>query len=118
MKNTREIPFWAGAHHEKVDGSGYPNGLKGEEIPLGARIIAVADVFEALTSKRHYRDPMPTEEALEILKKGINTAFDQRIVEAFINYYQKTFIQKKALLGLYQTVSPRPLIQELSSSLH
>ena len=113
-----EIPLLAGAHHEKVDGSGYPNGLKGEEIPLGARIIAVADVFEALTSKRHYRDPMPIDEAIDILKEGINTAFDQKIVEAFIKFYQKTFIQKKALIGLYETVSPRPLIQEPASTLH
>ncbi|MBP7494657.1 MAG: HD domain-containing protein, partial [Spirochaetales bacterium] len=52
----REVPIIAGAHHEWIDGSGYPRGLKGEEIPLGARIIAVADFFEAITAKRHYRD--------------------------------------------------------------
>jgi HD-GYP domain-containing protein (c-di-GMP phosphodiesterase class II) len=113
-----EIPLWAGAHHEKYDGTGYPNGLQGEEIPLGARIIAVADVFEALTSKRHYRDPMLTDEALEILKEGINTAFDEKIVEAFIRYYQKTFTWNKARIGLYETVGPRPLIQDPSSTLH
>jgi HD-GYP domain-containing protein (c-di-GMP phosphodiesterase class II) len=114
-----EIPFLAGAHHEKVDGTGYPKGLKGEEIPLGARIIAVADVFEALTAKRHYRDPMEPEEALNILKEGINTAFDKKIVEAFFSYYQKTFIQNKARpLGLYETLSPRPLIQGPASTLH
>ncbi len=92
----REIPAWAGAHHEKFDGSGYPKGLKGEEIPLGARIIAVADVFEALTSKRHYRDPMPTEEALEILKQESNKAFDGKVVEAFLRYYQTTLASQKA----------------------
>ena len=89
--NYSEIPLLAGAHHEKIDGSGYPNGLKGEEIPLGARIIAVADVFEALTAKRHYRDPMPVDEAIRHLREGINTSFDQKIVEAFIKYYQKTY---------------------------
>jgi HD-GYP domain-containing protein (c-di-GMP phosphodiesterase class II) len=89
--NYSEIPLLAGAHHEKIDGSGYPNGLKGEEIPLGARIIAVADVFEALTAKRHYRDPMPVDEAIRHLREGINTSFDEKIVEAFIKYYQKTY---------------------------
>ncbi len=89
--NYSEIPLLAGAHHEKIDGSGYPQGLKGEEIPLGARIIAVADVFEALTAKRHYRDPMDIDEAVRILKAGINTAFEQKIVDAFLNYYQKTY---------------------------
>ena len=89
--NYSEIPLLAGAHHEKIDGSGYPLGLKGEEIPLGARIIAVADVFEALTAKRHYRDPMKIDEAIRHLKEGINTSFDQKIVEAFIKYYQKTY---------------------------
>ncbi len=89
--NYSEIPLLAGAHHEKMDGSGYPNGLKGEEIPLGARIIAVADVFEALTAKRHYRDPMKIDEAISHLKEGVNTAFDQKIVEAFLRYYQKTY---------------------------
>ena len=60
----QEVPAIAGAHHEKIDGTGYPNRLRGDSIPLGARIIAVADVFEALTSKRHYRDPMPLPEVL------------------------------------------------------
>jgi HD-GYP domain-containing protein (c-di-GMP phosphodiesterase class II) len=113
-----EIPFWAGAHHEKIDGTGYPNGLKGEEIPLGARIIAVADVFEALTAKRHYRDPMLPKEALNILQAGIGSAFDKKIVEAFIRYYQRTFIQSKGFLGLYETLSPRTLIQEEVLTLH
>ncbi len=89
--NYSDIPLLAGSHHEKMDGSGYPNGLKGDEIPLGARIIAVADVFEALTAKRHYRDPMNIDEAIRHLREGINTAFDQKIVEAFLKYYQKAY---------------------------
>jgi HD-GYP domain-containing protein (c-di-GMP phosphodiesterase class II) len=84
----KEIPSIAGFHHEKVDGTGYPLGLKGEAIPLGARIIAVADVFEALTAKRHYREPMKNQEALEIIKKGSGKAFDTQVVEAFGRYYQ------------------------------
>src|SRR5210317_693882 len=63
------IPSIAAAHHENIDGTGYPWGLKGEDIPLGALIISVADFFEAITSKRHYRDPMPTEIAYKLLRQ-------------------------------------------------
>jgi HD-GYP domain-containing protein (c-di-GMP phosphodiesterase class II) len=81
------IPMIAEAHHEKLDGSGYPRGLKGEEIPLGSRIIAVADFFEAITAKRIYRDPMPAPEAIEMLRRESDVHFSREIVEAFINYY-------------------------------
>ncbi|MGD9559721.1 MAG: HD-GYP domain-containing protein [Oscillospiraceae bacterium] len=79
-------PLWSGVlyHHEKVDGSGYPNGLKGEEIPLWSRIIAVADVYDALTSARPYRRPMQPAEALEYLMGGSDTAFDFDIVSALV----------------------------------
>jgi HD-GYP domain-containing protein (c-di-GMP phosphodiesterase class II) len=83
------VPEIAGSHHEKCDGSGYPNGLKGMEIPLGARIIAVADVFEAITSKRHYRNPMPENIALGIIAHQSGTHFDGEIVQAFFRYYNK-----------------------------
>jgi HD-GYP domain-containing protein (c-di-GMP phosphodiesterase class II) len=83
------VPEIAGSHHEKFDGSGYPNGLKGMEIPLGARIIAVADVFEAITSKRHYRNPMPENIALGIIAHQSGTHFDGEIVQAFFRYYNK-----------------------------
>jgi HD-GYP domain-containing protein (c-di-GMP phosphodiesterase class II) len=82
------IPAIAGAHHENIDGSGYPWGLKGDDIPLGALIIAVADFFEAITSKRHYREPMPTEIAYQLLRQHKGTRFDAQIVEAFIRYHQ------------------------------
>jgi HD-GYP domain-containing protein (c-di-GMP phosphodiesterase class II) len=85
----QEVPEIAASHHEKLDGTGYPQGLTEEEIPYGAKIIAVADVFEALTSRRHYRDPMPINEAFEYLIKGIGQEFDKDCVEAFINYYNK-----------------------------
>ncbi|MBO5278838.1 MAG: HD domain-containing protein [Lachnospiraceae bacterium] len=71
-------------HHEKWDGRGYPDGLKGEEIPLSARIMAVADVFDALVSKRIYKDAMPVEKAMQILKQDAGTHFDPEIVEVFI----------------------------------
>jgi HD-GYP domain-containing protein (c-di-GMP phosphodiesterase class II) len=82
-----EVPRVAASHHEKLDGSGYPDGLVDEEIPFGGKIIAVADVFEALTSKRHYRDPMPVSKAFDFLVENIGNHFDKTCVEAFINYY-------------------------------
>lgn len=82
----RQIPNIAGAHHEKIDGSGYPHGLKGDEIPLGSRVIAVADFFEAITAKRHYRGPMSVETALSLLREGSGSHFEPSIVGALINY--------------------------------
>ena len=87
-----EVPIVAGAHHEKFDGTGYPEGLKGEQIPLGARILAVADFFEAITAKRHYREPMPTNVAFELLREGIGRHFDARVVIAFMDYYTRAHI--------------------------
>jgi HD-GYP domain-containing protein (c-di-GMP phosphodiesterase class II) len=72
-------------HHERLDGRGYPLGLKGNEISLYAKIIAVADVFDALTSARPYRDAMTVEEALTTLCQGINTEFDRKVVHAFFS---------------------------------
>lgn len=72
-------------HHEKWDGSGYPKKLKGEEIPLSARIMAVADVFDALVSKRSYKEPFTFEKAMEIIKEGAGHHFDPKVAEAFID---------------------------------
>ncbi len=71
-------------HHEWFDGSGYPRGLAGEEIPLGARVIAVADSFDAMTSDRPYRKALGQEEALEELRMMSGTQFDARIVKVFV----------------------------------
>ena len=71
-------------HHEKWDGSGYPAGLKGKEIPLSARIIAIADVYDALVSERPYKKRMPHDKAIEIIMEGSGSHFDPDIVEAFI----------------------------------
>lgn len=87
----REVPEIAGAHHEKVDGSGYPQGLKGRDVPLGSKIIAVADYFEAVTAKRHYRAPMPLDEAFQLLRDECGKQFESRIVEAFLSYYSKAY---------------------------
>jgi Tfp pilus assembly protein PilZ len=84
-----KVPEIAGSHHEKVNGTGYPDGLVGHEVPLGSRIIAVADYFEAITAKRHYREPMPIEEAFQALFDESGRSFDKRIVSAFLSYYSK-----------------------------
>ncbi len=72
-------------HHEKWDGSGYPKGLKGEQIHIYARIVTIADVFDALCSKRCYKTIMPTDEVLEIIKKDSGTHFDPKLVDLFVN---------------------------------
>lgn len=92
----REVPEIAAAHHEKMDGSGYPRGIRGDAIPAGARIIAVADYFEAITAKRHYRDPMPVESAFTLLRAGAGQHFDAEMVEAFIRYYTRTYLNAKS----------------------
>jgi len=87
----REVPNIAGSHHERHDGSGYPKGLRGESIPMGARILAIADFFEAVTSKRHYREPMPTTDALDMLIRMSGKEFDGKVVRAFIKYYESGY---------------------------
>ncbi len=72
------------AHHERFDGTGYPRGLAGNGIPLGARIFAVADVFDALTSDRPYRQAMPESDALELIVAASGSHFDPRVVAAFV----------------------------------
>lgn len=74
----------AWTHHERMDGTGYPRGLAGDEIPLAGRIAAVADVFDALTSDRPYRRALPEHEALELIRRDRGTKFDARVVDALI----------------------------------
>lgn len=81
----RIITEMACSHHEKWDGTGYYRHLKGEEITLGGRILAVADVFDAITSKRHYRDKMPIANVLDILMKGAGSHFDKNLVDVFMS---------------------------------
>ena len=71
-------------HHERWDGSGYPSGKAGEDIPLSARIMAVADVFDALVSKRSYKDPFPFDKAMDIIREGAGTQFDPQIAQIFM----------------------------------
>ncbi|MCI7803586.1 MAG: HD domain-containing protein, partial [Oscillospiraceae bacterium] len=72
-------------HHEKWNGRGYPDGLSGEEIPLPARIMAIADVFDAVSEKRCYRDAMPLEKCFSIIEEGRDRDFDPVLVDAFMN---------------------------------
>lgn len=81
LQYAKEIAYH---HHEKWDGSGYPDGLVGAMIPLSARIVAVADVYDALRSRRPYKDPMPHEMARQILLEGRGTHFDPVLIEAFL----------------------------------
>jgi HD-GYP domain-containing protein (c-di-GMP phosphodiesterase class II) len=91
-RDMQDLPLIAAGHHENLDGSGYPFGLKGDEIPLGARIIAVADFFDALTHKRHYREPMPIEEVLELIDENTGTKFDPQVVAALKRFVWEEFI--------------------------
>ena len=86
-RDLREIPSIAAFHHERIDGTGYPFHLRDEEIPLGGKIMAVADVFDALTSLRPYRDPSPPEEAFAMLEAGIGKHYDGEVVAAFKRFF-------------------------------
>lgn len=86
---AREI---AGNHHEKWDGTGYPNGKSGEEIPLASRIVTVADVFDALTTRRPYKRAWAEEEAIEELRAQRGTSLDPRVVDAFLDLHREGLI--------------------------
>ena len=83
-ENFKIITEIACSHHEKYDGSGYYRHLAGDDIPYGGRILAVADVFDAITSRRHYRDKMPIQNVIDILISGKNKHFDGNLVDAFL----------------------------------
>lgn len=86
MALAKEIARW---HHEKWDGSGYPDGLSGDAIPISARLMALADVFDALISRRVYKPPMPYAQAHDIIIQGRGLHFDPDIVDAFIGEFDK-----------------------------
>jgi len=81
LRPALDIPY---CHHEKWDGSGYPRGLKGEEIPLAARLFAVVDVYDALTSDRPYRPAWPRQKTLEHIRQLSGSHFDPQVVETFM----------------------------------
>ncbi len=88
LKDSKDVILY---HHEKVDGSGYPNGLKGNNIPYIARIFAVADVFDALTSKRPYKKPFSLDESMNIIINDTGTHFDKEVIDAFKEIYEKMY---------------------------
>ena len=99
LQDTEDI---VGYHHEKYDGTGYGEGLSGENIPLRARIFSIADVFDALTSKRPYKEPLSYEETMGILEEGRGTHFDPLVLDSFANISKDLYdeITKKSLDGL------------------
>ena len=90
-------------HHERWDGNGYPHGLGGEEIPVGGRILAVCDVFEALTSDRVYRPAVPLADALAIMRAGRGTQFDPAVLDTFLG-------SLPAVLRLRETALDDPVV--------
>jgi HD-GYP domain-containing protein (c-di-GMP phosphodiesterase class II) len=85
-------------HHESYDGKGYPQGLKGEDIPLGARILAVADAYDAMTFHRPYRPRLTSEEALQVLTRGSGKQWDPRVVDALMEIPEQGHAALRAFL--------------------
>ena len=84
MPGLEKASLYALHHHEKFNGSGYPSGLKGEEIPIGSRIVSVIDAFDAMVASRPYKEGLPLEEALRRLVRDSGTHFDPAVVQHFI----------------------------------
>ncbi|MCD6418284.1 HD domain-containing protein, partial [bacterium] len=103
-RHLRDIPLIASEHHERWDGKGYPFGKKNDQIPLGARIIAIADVFDALTSFREYHSPMTFAEAREEIISLRGTSFDPKVVDAFIRYYDRELDPYKLRKTLWRSM--------------
>jgi len=97
-----DIPLMARYHHERMDGKGYPDGLKGEEIPTGARIVTLADSFDAMTTDRPYRKKLPLEDVLEDFRVNTGTQFDPQVVCAFCRAFLKEIegTKERRLLNL------------------
>ena len=105
-KSTTENAFLqhaeilAGSHHEKWNGEGYPRRLKGNDIPLQGRLMAIVDVYDALTNDRPYKEALTHEEAVEIIKKGVGTHFDPLINEVFLMYEKEFKHTAKSIFSL------------------
>ena len=103
IKQMRDIVPGVLCHHERADGKGYPNGLVGGQIPLVGKIVGLADSFDAMTSKRTYRDAMTVEEARTEIEKGLGTQFDEKVGRVFINsdVHQLWDIMQEGLAEIY-----------------
>ena len=115
VKKLAGISSWLKAHHERWEGKGYPDGLKGDEIPLSSRIVAIADTYDAMTSTRSYRKALDHEVAIEEIKRCSGSQFDPNLASKFIEleqiikaakenpeeYYAKySFLQKESNLKI------------------
>jgi HD-GYP domain-containing protein (c-di-GMP phosphodiesterase class II) len=98
------------AHHERWDGQGYPLGLAGEEIPLAARILAVVDAFDAMTSQRCYRRTLPFSEACQELRNCAGSRYDTLIVTAFLAVIEERIVHKVPFLSLSALLLPHALL--------
>jgi putative nucleotidyltransferase with HDIG domain len=96
LRDAAEIVL---AHHEFFDGTGYPRGLRGEQIPLGARIISIANALDAMLSDCPYRNALPMSQAREEIRHCAGTQFDPKIVEVFLSIPENHFIELRANLG-------------------
>lgn len=94
MANVRDTVLH---HHERLDGSGYPDGLQGDQIKLGARIVSICDIFEGLTANRCYRKALPPEKVVKILESEAGSKLDPELVEAFLKLYRQTGFSKGAI---------------------
>jgi HD-GYP domain-containing protein (c-di-GMP phosphodiesterase class II) len=104
-EDLADIPLVAAAHHERWDGSGYPDGLRGEEIPIGSRIVAVADAYDALTEERCYHEAWSAERAVEELTSRSGAYFDPVVIEAFLEYFNREIGPRQRLLD--ERLEPR-----------
>jgi HD-GYP domain-containing protein (c-di-GMP phosphodiesterase class II) len=102
-EDLADVPVVAAAHHERWDGSGYPHGLRDEEIPLGSRIVAVADAYDAITEDRCYHEGWSPERALVELAKRSGTYFDPAVIDAFVTYFEREIKPHHLLLNERKT---------------
>ena len=105
MRVAQEI---ARSHHEKWDGSGYPEGIAGEEIPVSARLMALADVFDALICRRVYKAPLPVEQTMDVIIKGRGTHFDPDVVDAFLRVREEFIAVARRYV---ETDEPQPAVE-------
>ena len=101
VKQLSIIADWLRAHHERWDGRGYPSGLKGEEIPYLARIAAIADTFDAMTSRRSYRDALDLQIVKDEIKRCSGTQFDPKLAEVFLDILNNDFSKIKEIQEKY-----------------
>ena len=98
-EDLADVPLVAASHHERWDGTGYPRGLKGEQIPLGSRIVAIADAYDAITEERGYNEPTLPEAAVGELTSLSGSYFDPEVVEAFEKYFTEVMEPRSRLLS-------------------